>query len=215
MSIFAPDGKLARCLNCIGNLIILNLLTMVCCLPLFTIGAAMTALYTETMRMARKEEGSIVKEYFRAFRDNFKQATILWLIFGSLMVFMAFDIYILKSVSGQFGQMYRIVLFVIILGFAIECIHVFAVQARFENTPVQTAKNALLFAVGHFPQAVLMLAVTICPLLLLSVSFRFVSVVFLLGLSGPAYLAGIYFRSIFRACEQNPRADQGSPACDA
>ena len=66
MDIFAPDGKLARALNCIGNLIILNLLTLLCCIPLFTIGAAMTALYTETMRMARGEEGSIVKEYFRA-----------------------------------------------------------------------------------------------------------------------------------------------------
>ena len=97
MSIFAPDGKLARCLNCIGNLMILNILTLICCIPLVTAGAAMTALYTMTMRMARNEEGSIVREYFQAFRENFKQATILWLIFGSLMVFLAFDIYILRS----------------------------------------------------------------------------------------------------------------------
>ena len=154
MSIFAPDGKLARCLNCIGNLMILNILTLICCIPLVTAGAAMTALYTMTMRMARNEEGSIVREYFQAFRDNFKQATILWLIFGSLMVLTK-----------------------------------------------NTAKNALLFCVSHFPQAILMLAVTICPLLLLSVSFRFISVVFLIGLSGPAYLAGIYFKSIFRRYE--------------
>ena len=188
MSIFAPDGKLARCLNCIGNLMILNILTLICCIPLVTAGAAMTALYTMTMRMARNEEGSIVREYFQAFRDNFKQATILWLIFGSLMVFLAFDIYILRSITGTFGLV-------------MECIHIFAVLARFENTTKNTAKNALLFCVSHFPQAILMLAVTICPLLLLSVSFRFISVVFLIGLSGPAYLAGIYFKSIFRRYE--------------
>ena len=201
MSIFAPDGKLARCLNCIGNLMILNILTLICCIPLVTAGAAMTALYTMTMRMARNEEGSIVREYFQAFRDNFKQATIIWLIFGSLMVFLAFDIYILRSITGTFGLVYRILLFVILLGFGMECIHIFAVLARFENTTKNTAKNALLFCVSHFPQAILMLAVTICPLLLLSVSFRFISVVFLIGLSGPAYLAGIYFKSIFRRYE--------------
>ena len=116
MSIFAPDGKLARCLNCIGNLMILNILTLICCIPLVTAGAAMTALYTMTMRMARNEEGSIVREYFQAFKENFKQATILWMIFGSLMVFLAFDIYILRSITGTFGLVYRILLFVILLG---------------------------------------------------------------------------------------------------
>ncbi len=201
MGIFAPDGKLARCLTCIGNLIILNILTLICCIPVFTIGAAMTALYTMTMRMARNEESSIVKEYFQAFRENFRQATVLWAIFGGLMLFLAFDIYILRSVTGSFGLVYRILLFVLLLGFAMECIHIFAVQARFENTAKNTARNALLFMISHFPQAILMLAVTVCPLLLLSASFRFVSVVFLIGLSGPAYLAGIYFKSIFRRHE--------------
>lgn len=201
MGIFAPDGKLATALNCIGNLIVLNILTMLLCLPVVTAGAAMTALYSMTMRIARKEEGPIVRGYLRAFRENFAQATILWLIFGSLIVFMSFDIYLLQNLTDTFGQVYRILLFVLILGFAMECIHIFALQARFVNSPKNTAKNALLLIVGRFPQAVLMLAVTISPLLLLSVSFRFISVVFLIGLSGPAYLAGLYFSQIFRRYE--------------
>ncbi len=202
MGIFAPDGKLARVLNCIGNLIILNILTLILCLPVITAGAAMTALYTMTMRMARNEEGNIVREYFRAFKGNFTQATLLWAVFGFIQLFLAFDIYILRTVTGTFGLVYRILLFVLLLLFAMECIHIFAVQARFENTPKNTAKNALLFMAGHFPQAVLMLCVTLSPLLLLSASFRFISVVFLIGLSGPAYLAGIYFKSIFKAYEK-------------
>lgn len=201
MGIFAPDGKLAAVLNTLGYLIVLNLLTLLCCIPVVTIGAAMTALYSMTMRLARGEEGSIVKGYFGAFRANFRQATILWLIFGGLMAFMAFDIRLLQQITGSFGMAYRMVLFIIILCFGMECIHIFALQARFENSPKNTAKNALLLCVGHFPQAVLMLAVTLSPLLLLTVSFRFISVVFLIGLAGPAYLAGIYFKSIFRRYE--------------
>ena len=74
MGIFAPDGKLAGFLNALGNLIVLNILTLICSIPIFTFGASMTALYTMVMRMARKEDGKIISEYFKAFKANFKQA---------------------------------------------------------------------------------------------------------------------------------------------
>ena len=77
MGIFAPDGKLAGFLNALGNLIVLNILTLICSIPIFTFGASMTALYTMVMRMARKEDGKIISEYFKAFQWLiFKQATI-------------------------------------------------------------------------------------------------------------------------------------------
>lgn len=201
MGIFDADGRLARFLNALGNLIVLNILTLICSLPIITIGTSMTALYTMTMRMARNEESSIIRGYFRAFHNNFKQSTIFWGIGGGLIVFMLFDIWLLQSVKGNFGLAYRLLLFVIVLLFGMELIHIFAVQARFENTMKNTAKNALLFCVGHFPQAILMLTVTLFPVILLSVSYRFISVNFLIGISGPAYLAGWYFKSIFKAYE--------------
>ena len=139
MGIFSPDGALARLLNTLGNLIVLNILTIICCVPVFTAGAAMTALYTMVMRMVRKEDGKII--------------------------------------------------------------YIFAVQARFDNTMKNTAKNALLFCVGKLPQAVLMLLLTLIPAVLLTISYRFVSVDFLIGLSGPAYLAAIYFADLFKNYE--------------
>lgn len=202
MGIFSPDGKLARFLNGLGNLIVLNILTIICCIPVFTAGAAMTALYTMVMRMVRKEEGKIISEYLKAFKDNFKQATILWLIFGGLIAFMTFDIWILRSLTGTFGMVYRVILFVIILVFVMVLIHIFAVLARFDNTIKNTAKNALLFCVGKLPQAVLMLVLTLIPAILLTVSYRFVSVDFLIGLSGSAYLAAIYFADLFKNYEE-------------
>lgn len=201
MGIFSPDGALARFLNTLGNLIVLNILTIICCIPIFTAGAAMTALYTMVMRMARKEDGKIISEYFKAFRANFKQATVLWLIFGGLIAFMIFDIWLLRSITGTFGMVYRVILFVIVLVFAMVLIHIFAVQARFYNTMKNTAKNALLFCVGKLPQAVLMLVLTLIPAALLTVSYRFISVDFLIGLSGPAYLAAIYFADLFKNYE--------------
>ena len=162
----------------------------------------MTALYTMVMRIVRKEEGKIISEYLKAFKDNFKQATILWLIFSGLIAFMTFDIWILRSLTGTFGMVYRVILFVIILVFVMVLIHIFAVLARFDNTIKNTAKNALLFCVGKLPQAVLMLVLTLIPAILLTVSYRFVSVDFLIGLSGPAYLAAIYFADLFKNYEE-------------
>lgn len=202
MGIFAADGKLAGFLNCLGNLIVLNILTILCSLPIVTAGASMTALYTMVMRMARKEEGSLIKGYFQAFRDNFGQATVLWIIFGGLIAFMTFDIWLLRAVSGTFGTVYRVLLFMIILVFAMVLIHIFAVLARFDNTIKNTAKNALLFCVGKLPQAVLMLVLTVIPAVLLTVSFRFISVDFLIGISGPAYLAAFYFADLFKNYEE-------------
>lgn len=202
MGIFAADGKLAGFLNCLGNLIVLNVLTILCSLPIVTAGASMTALYTMVMRMARKEEGSLLKGYFQAFRDNFRQATVLWIIFGGLIAFMTFDIWLLRAVSGTFGTVYRVLLFMIILVFTMVLIHVFAVLARFDNTIKNTAKNALLFCVGKLPQAVLMLVLTVIPVALLTVSFRFISVNFLIGISGPAYLAAFYFADLFKNYEE-------------
>ena len=172
MGIFAPDGKLAGFLNALGNLIVLNILTLICSIPIFTFGASMTALYTMVMRMARKEDGKIISEYFKAFKANFKQATILWLIFGGLIGFMTFDIWLLRSITGTFGTVYRVILFVIILIFAMVLIHIFAVLARFDNVlrrqtsagssdadtdtdPGNSSDSILSFHIGRFPDRII------------------------------------------------------------
>lgn len=201
MTVFAADGKLAGFLNRIGYLIVLNLLTIICCIPIFTAGAAMTALYSVTLRLVRKEDEKIVVGYFKAFRDNFRQATLIWISGEALALFMLFDVYLLQSVAGIFGQVYRIFLFMLVLFLAMVLLHAFAVLARFNNTIKNTVKNALLFCMGHIGTAILMLGAMLIPLILLTVSYRFLSVDILLGISGPAYLTGIYFTSLFKRYE--------------
>ncbi|MDO4623265.1 MAG: DUF624 domain-containing protein [Eubacteriales bacterium] len=201
MGIFAPDGKLAAFLNGLGSLIVLNILTLICCLPVVTAGAALCALFTMTMRMVRKEDGKIIKEYFAAFRQNFKKSTIVWLAGIFLTAFMAFDIYILSGMEGKWMLIYRIVLLVLIVILGIILLYYLMLQARFENTIRETLKNAVILAVVKHILSILMLAVMFAPFLLYMVSLRFLSVGFLLGISGPAYLISIFFVSVFRSLE--------------
>lgn len=202
MSIFAADSKLTVVLNTIGNLMVLNILALICMLPVVTAGASLTALYTMTMRIVRKEEGSIIRGFWGAFKDNLKKSTAIWLMGGGLLVFMAFDIWLLRSITGNFGLAYRVLLFVLMLFIGMVLMHAFALTARFENTVKNTLKNALVIVVSHLPQSLLMLVIFLLPILLLFVSMRFVSVDILIGLSGPAWLASVYFCPLFHSFEE-------------
>ncbi len=208
MGIFAVDGKLARFLNRLGSLFVLNILTVICCVPVFTAGAAMTALYTSTLRITRKEEGHIVTGYFKAFAANFKQATKVWLLGGAAIAFMAFDIWLLKNMEGTFGQVYRILLFLLILFVMMQLLYAFALMARFQNTVGNTLKNAIVLSVGKIGPALVVLLAMALPVLLLMISYRLVVVDILLGISGPVYLTSFYFTSLFK------RFEKEEPTCD-
>ena len=74
------DNVVMRAIGKIGDLICLNVLWLICCIPVITIGASTTALYTVMLRLVRNEEGYIFRGFFKAFKLNFKQSTIIWII---------------------------------------------------------------------------------------------------------------------------------------
>lgn len=202
MSIFAQEGRLTRFLNRLGDLIWLNVLTMVFSIPVVTAGAAVTAMYQVSLRMVKNEEGGIGASFLRGFRENFRQSTLIWLIGGGLSAFLALDIRLLGWVSYSFAQPYKILLFVLLLFVLMFTIFSLVTAARFENTLKNTIKNGVLFCVSHIFKSILMFAVMASPLLLLAASNRFLSVIVLIGVSGPGYLCSVYFRALFQDFER-------------
>ena len=83
-SFFSPDSKFMQTMSRLADLVVLNLLFLVSCVPLFTIGAASTAMYTVCFQLGTEKESGIFRTYFRSFRENFKQSTILFLILALL-----------------------------------------------------------------------------------------------------------------------------------
>lgn len=201
MGIFAPEGKLAAVLNRLGDLMVLNILTILCCLPVITTGAAVTAMYSVTLKMVKNEEGRIVNDYFRAFKSNFRQATVLWAFCGAVLFLVGLDFYILKFSHGIAWTVYRGILLAVFLFAGIFLCFVFPVLARFVNTTRNTAKNAALFAVIHPLQSLLMFVTMLLPLILAAISLRFLFAEALLGISGPAFLTSIYYRHLFEKFE--------------
>jgi len=94
MKFLSYDSRFSQILIKLSYTCWLNLLWIICSLPVFTIGASTTALYTVTLKMADDNESEITKTFFRAFRDNFPQATRIWLILLVIGVVLGGDGYI-------------------------------------------------------------------------------------------------------------------------
>ena len=164
MAIFTPESKFSMIMSRLAWGCYLNLLWFVCSLPIVTMGAASTALYYVTLKIAEDREGDITQQFFRSFRSNFKQATQLWLILLAIGVVLGLDIYTLRhlsaATSGALAVAITLCLAVVIVAcviLAIVLTYVFPLLARVDNTNLNMLKNSLLIGLRY-------LSCTICCL---------------------------------------------------
>lgn len=198
---FDMESPIMRALNRVADMMILNLLMIVCCLPVITIGASVTAMHYVILKMVRGEEGYLVKGFFKSFAANFKQATLIWLL---MMVVIA--VYIGDALIFSFSGMVfpkPLVIAVIAVGVILFLIsmYVFPLLARFENTIRNTIKNAALMAVANLPKTILMAVFYALPLVISYFSTYALLFVFLFGISVPAYGAAWLYSNIFKKFE--------------
>lgn len=145
---FNADNKLWSAVNSAVDAILLNIMWLFTCIPIFTIGAATTAFYYTTHKVIRNQRSGIWKEYWTAFKGNFKQATKTWLIFLAIFAVFYFDISIcieyLKAGEkiGIMAYFFYGLLALVLIWF----MYVFAYMARFEDTIKTTLKNAAIMA---------------------------------------------------------------------
>lgn len=159
--LFNMDNPFFRALGRLADLMILNILFIISCIPIFTIGAALTGMYYVTLKMAENEEGYIFRSYWKSFRQNFKQATIIWLIMLFFGIILLLDLFILKDASGALVNPMRIMITAVGVLYLITMIYVFPTLARFYNSIKLTLKNAFIMSIADFPRTILMVAITI------------------------------------------------------
>ena len=97
------DNCVMRALGKIGDKICLNVMWLICCIPIITIGASTTALYTVMLRMVKNEEGYIFRGFLKAFKSNFKQSTLIWLILLLLGIVWTVDFRVSGFMPGMAG----------------------------------------------------------------------------------------------------------------
>jgi len=153
---FNIDSPLMRFLTRLADMMILNIVFLITCIPVVTIGAAWTALYYVALKMVRDEEGGILRSYFHAFRLNFRQATVLWLGVLAIGAVLVLDLMILSRIDSPFAAAMNMGIGVIAILIFLVLQYLFPLLAKFDAGVVQTLKNACLLAVGHLPKTLLM-----------------------------------------------------------
>ena len=207
MSLFDMNGPLMNALRTLANIFLCNMMFCLLSLPLFTAGAALTALYVCMQAVIEDdEEDVIVKQFWNAFRQNFKQATAIWLLCIFVFVFLGVYYLIISSMGGAAGKMYRVSFFLMCIVFLFGFQYLFPLQARYCNTVKNTVRNAWLLSIAALPWTILSIALVIFAVYLsffMNPSGVNMSV-FLWGMAGfgmVAYLNSFFFRRAFRVMD--------------
>lgn len=160
MKLFDADGPLMTAMSKFADIVLCNLLFVLFCLPVFTVGASLTALFTCMQQLVYEEgrdNGLIFREFWLAFRRNFKQATLLWLICLLIILFLAAYYWVVQSLAGTYGKVYQVTFYFLALIFLFGFLYIFPLQARYENSVKNTLRNAWLLSVAALPWTVLSL----------------------------------------------------------
>ena len=165
MNGFGLDGKLFKGLTKAGDFIILAVITVLFCVPVITIGAALTAAFYSGIKLVRDEESYVYKDFWKSFKMNFAQGFLLELIH----VVIGFLLFVDLRASAQWGfvqgsQAGVIFVFVVVGVMAVWAavmLYSFSMLSRYDNNIIVTLKNALIISVHHLPQTIIMLIATV------------------------------------------------------
>lgn len=212
---FNIDSPIMRFLSRVCDLMILNVLCIVCCLPIVTAGASITALYTITMKMVRGEESYIFKGFFKAFKENFKQSTIIWLIMAVLGIFIFVDYQAASLLPENVRNIFRIFIGALIIFYAMILSYVFPYTARFANNIKNIFKNSLLIAILNLPWTILIVVIPAAlgfATFLTTRTLVYGSMLWMLmGFAVVAYVESMMFRKIFAKYEPPTEEEISDP----
>lgn len=189
----------------------LNLIWFVCCIPIVTIGASTTALYYASLKIVRDEERSLVRMFFHSFRENFRQATGLWLILLAAGLLLAGDGYIVyhlrASSTGAIAVLWTLTLALLIAAaviYTIVLLFVFPLVASVSNTSWAMLKNSFLIGSRYLFCTILVFGVH-CAMFFAVVSLFTPLIIFGEGLC--ALISSFLMSDVLRACSYDPNAE--------
>ena len=189
------DGKFVKVLNRIADLVGLNLLAILFCIPIITIGASITAVYGCIFRIQEKREGYLTKDFWKLFKECFRSSTIIYLV-GAAVVAMLYLDYQIFATDSRLDILQVLVVAGGILVAEIFT-YAFPMESYFENSLKATVKNALLLGISNIPYTLLMLGINVFPFFLVAKIPVTFGIWFLIGISVGAWINSFFLKKIF------------------
>lgn len=162
--IFSYDGPIITFLTKVGEILILNIITIICCLPIVTIGASLTSLYYAMVKCVVHDRSSLLREYFKSFRRVFAKSVLVTLL---LIIWFAVLLY-LRYVSVVTPSQHHLVIAydcLIVVSAAVS-LYIFPVMSRFENKLINLIKLSFVMSIRYFYLTILFAVVIVATLFL-------------------------------------------------
>lgn len=208
MKFFSTEGALYKFITRFWDMVKLNFIWLICSLPVITIGVSTISAYTVTLRMIDENEGYVVRDFFRAFRKNFKQGMAI----GPITVLFGAVLYIDFILAKQHMGFAVLGVFSAFM-FVIALIYAYPLLARYENKLFQTIKNSMRIALRYFGRTVFLAVLLAVEVMI----FRITYITLIIGLLiGPACMmltvsgfAMFFFKEIEKEGGVMQRNDDG------
>lgn len=208
--LFNIDNPIMQFISKIFDLVMLNLLFILFSIPVITMGASLSALYYVSLKILRGEDPYIWQNFFKAFRQNFRQSTIIWILLLLSAVLLGMDFYIINSQDTVVFAVVRVLLWIICGVLYCIFLYIFPVISHFVCSTKQAFKNSACMIIGFLPYTVIMLAISGLIIYLCTASSNtFALVVIVSGICGHSVVAFtfcIFFDRMFRKYEPEESA---------
>lgn len=197
------DNTFMKYLGRFTDIMILGFWSIICCLPIITIGTSISATYSVTLKMVRDEECYITKDFFKGFKSNFKNSTIVWICFLFIGIIFYINFQVMNGLTLKYETICRAMLIAIIVYLFFISGYIFPLIARFENTMKQTIKNAIIMSLLTLPKSIVILIINISPILAVYYYPKVFPFILLFSVSGVCYINSMMIRTIFEKYHSN------------
>ena len=207
--LFNPDNAVLRAITRFGYIWWLNILWLVCSLPIITIGASTTALIYSCMKL-RKDEGYPTRNFFHSFKENFGQSTLIWLLYLVVGLCIAWGFIFWNHSTLFFAKVAWAVVLAVAIAYGISFMFVFAIQSKFYNSIKDTIRFSFLVPIHNLKETIL-IAMIVGAVIILNVCTTFIVNFFTmnLGIGALAYYLGMHYETIFK--QYVPETEEPDP----
>lgn len=160
-SLFSIDSGFYRALTYFSNLVLLCLLWLICSIPIITIGASTTALFDISMHLVDQKESGIIFGFFKSFKNNFLQSTIINIIFIVMGAVIGFNFFFWYQTDSDIGTVMLAFNVFVLIAYIFTLMYVYPSQAKFDTPVLTTIKNSFLMSLIYIPYTIIIIAIVI------------------------------------------------------
>ncbi len=209
--LFNYDSPLMTTLGKITDLVLLNVLTLIFCIPIVTIGASITACHYAALKIKRGE-GYVFKSFWKSFKENLLQSTVIWFIVAINVVLCLFVV-LFMNVEGTMGSVSKGILCAGLIFWCFVSCWVFPLQSKFINKIGATFKNAFFMSMKYIFRTILMVIICLIPVAaLFLLTFQWYCLLLMFGISLPIYLCAMLYDKKFEELEDMIREREAEAA---